>query len=335
MKMKKPKYTDIEPSEGQFLISRARSLFLDAIRENAYEVLEDLSRIRFFPPSVNCVKSVVLRDWASRWNLNADWILKIACETNLFWQKFPFSVEDSFEFLVSDIWERRDELTIPIEVIEMLEALRKTENSKIRFAWSSVLSTQFIKANIPYKIERNLYWSFSFVSWKVDLEKIRCIQPPVGLPHWDADTEPRAFYLEQAKKNIEEELKEGLFSDISQDSKFSVKEAKLKVAQKYCDDILDAYLDLKDSNKMSLWEPIQKKANLKRNAVWAVKFQVCGDDYSEIAIEEEIEHTTVSRAVKDFLGLIGLKERQNPPGRRKGQTLKKIREKRFERSHKN
>ena len=120
------------------------------------------------------------------------------------------------------------------------------------------------------------------------------------------------------KRNEYKEIENNIFSDLPNNLKFKIKQAKLEKIQKYCNEVVTAYLDLKDEDENNLWIKSKEKINLKRNAVWAVKFQVADKDFSEIAGDENLVHTTVSREVKKFLELIGLEKREAKRGRREG-----------------
>lgn len=255
-------HTDIEPADRRFAVNQAKSHFLEAICQNSPEVLEHLSSIKFISPSALCVKSVVLRNWAERWNLNTEWILETACQTIQTYQLFPQN-----------------------------EAL---------------------------------IWFPPSFGWKVSLNDLAQVTPPIGLPVWEADSTPRAYYIEKAEVIINEKIEEGFFSDLPAYFKPEIRREKLEVVKTYCDTVLNAYLDLKDSEGNPLWIATKEKANLKRNAGWAVKFQVLEMGFSEIAENETIKRPTIQKEIESFLKIIDLERRETPLGRTKGKKDDKL-----------
>lgn len=311
--------TDIEPVDQRFTVSHARSLFLEAIRTDAPEVLESLSKIGLPEPFALCAKSRVLAAWANQWHINADWVLEAACETLLGFKAFPHYLEDSVEFSVNDIWRKRDELSLPQELLEVLEVKQRRKGAKLRLPESSLLLEKFRQARISdRKIARELFWNPVSVGWQVAVQDLKLPATPKGLRRWEADSEPRKFYLEEAESIIAKAIESSIFADLPANIKFGVKQAKLEQVEKYCDEVVRKYRDLKDEQGNRLWVETREKANLKRNAQWAVKFQVLGQDFSEIARDENVFDTTVSRGVENFLKLVRITTRKPLRGRRRG-----------------
>lgn len=237
-------HTDIEPLDRSFAVNHARTLFLNAIRANAPNILSDLI-------TVNCEKS--LNDWLMKYNLKSDWILDAASES----LKLPNG--EIIWFPLSSSYEIPDDSTLP--------------------------------------------------------------PPPIGLPAWKADSEPRAVYLSDVETLINNELKHGIFADLPQYQKSKIKDSKLEIVKKYCDAIVKAYLKLKDSRGNALWTATNEKLNLKRSALWTVKFQVLNQGFSEIANTkgETIKRPTIEKEIEAFLKLIGLNKRYTSSGRPRAQ----------------
>lgn len=320
---KKVEETDIEPIDRRFTVSRAQSLFLEAIKQTAPEVLDNLAEISKPEFSSRLAVMKALERWANSWNINTSWILKIAYDTFLGFKELPIYLEDSFEFIMIDIWEKRD--VLPEKIIEDLNIhpykfqTKDGEKSPIiRLAESSFLIEKFLQEKIPFeKVKREIFWSFVSIGWDIpDISKL--VKKPKGFEVWQADIEPRKFYLEKAGSLIEKEIESSIFFELPKPLKSKIKQAKLEKIQEYCNEVVNAYLDLQDENKKFLWKKVESKISLKRNAVWAVKFLVLKQDFSKIAFDENVVHTTVSREVKSFLELVGFAETKTKRGRRQG-----------------
>jgi hypothetical protein len=68
---KKVEETDIEPIDQRFTVSRAQSLFLEAIKQTAPKVLDSLADISKAEFSSNLALEKALEKWANKWNINA------------------------------------------------------------------------------------------------------------------------------------------------------------------------------------------------------------------------------------------------------------------------
>lgn len=315
--------TDIEPVDSQFSTQHARILFLEAIRENAYEVLENLLEISSKAASIDSIDLDSLKNWAKVYNLdkvydlNDDWILETAINTIYSWQHLPIYTKNSVEFSVADILRKRENLSNLEEFINGLE-INRAEDSTVTFEESSEIAKQLIQVGLRGKINSQpLNWFLPFIR-KFDLYDLHYIEPPNGLSVWMADREPRSSYIEWVEKRIHKELQEGFFPNLPFKLKLRLKAIKLEAAEKYCNAVLKEYLKLKDSYKTPLWVETKKKVNLRRNSVWAVKFQVLNQDFSEIARSESIKRPTIQKEIESFLETIKLHKKTTYRGRRKG-----------------
>jgi hypothetical protein len=217
----------------------------------------------------------------------------------------------------------------------VLRDLTKVESERMLNDWAAkyhlkadwILDTARETLNVHRVFPNNeIFWFPLVAGWRIP-DDSHLPTPPKALRAWNAESEPRAVYLSDVTALINNELKHGFFADLPQHQKSKIKDSKLKIVKKYCDAVVKAYLDLKDSDGKPLWTATNEKPELKRNALWTVKFQVREKDYPDIYKVA----STVMRPVNDFLDLIGLEKRDTSNGRRKGETSKKIKEKRFQR----
>lgn len=153
--------------------------------------------------------------------------------------------------------------------------------------------------------------------------------PPDALPKYEPLFERRELYLEAIKSMAKKEIENSQIliagsANRRRDLIMSIYEK----AEKYCDSVEDYFLGLKKKQKNgtgdeAIFRRVPDAKNLSRNLEWTVRFQVLGESFSEIAKKEEVDMSTVQRAVEGILKRIGLKKHnKSGPGRPRGSKNK-------------
>jgi hypothetical protein len=166
-----------------------------------------------------------------------------------------------------------------------------------------------------------LYWMFSSTGWmRLSDVEFEDITPPFGLRAWTPDTEFRVHYERYAKEEIEEHInKDPYLSNLKASLKIDIVDADMAEVASYCDKVLEVYLSKEDSMGKPTWKLAEKRDDLPRNLRWTIRFQVLGESFSKIALEENKAVSTIKRAVEDALELLDLPKREDAkPGRRRG-----------------
>lgn len=126
------------------------------------------------------------------------------------------------------------------------------------------------------------------------------IPPPIGFPSYAPGAQSRGDYLEQCKVILETELNRPLLVVARTKEKRAFRDSIMEKVEQYCEEVENWF------KKNQGWLSAKMKNNLDRNLGWAVKVQIIGITASQISEEEEMDISTVTRAVEDILSLIEL-----------------------------
>lgn len=144
-------------------------------------------------------------------------------------------------------------------------------------------------------------------------QNLKTLEPPFGLPEWEAQYKERKIYLEEAKNFITEELNKIEFFKENQKRLGLTVRQIFNEAEIYCDKVEKHF-------RSNGWKKVTVKKEFEKHLEWAIRFQVKEESYSSIAREYGVYASSVKKEVEEILGIIGLKRRGLKRGRKKGQT---------------
>lgn len=277
-------FGEVEPVDKRNSIASARVDFLMRIREKAPEVLSDLAYIPYQMYIASPVSPVEL------WPLNERKVRLYALSGR--------NINGLYIALLA--WAHRWNLY----------ADWCLENA----CWTLHLWGE------SSKCLENYDWNLKGAGWiKLGDEALAHLTVPSGLPKWDAEYQFRFSYINGVKKRLKQHIEQDSFlSSLSSKLKRDIIDAKMAEVETYCDRVLEVYDSQVDSLGRPIWKRAESKADLLRNMVWTVKFQVQGKSYSEIANTDKFSPSTVKREVESTLDLIGLSRR---PDVKRGRKL--------------
>jgi hypothetical protein len=239
--------------------------------------------------------------------------------------KFLICIENEAPQVLNDLWDSFSNsfLNISHEGTLISELTQWTHKWNLNASWVIEVAQNTLSAWTAFsehiKNHSTSYKKWSPVGSSRQVNPIVNLQPLCGLIPWEAETVTRERYIGYVKQTIRQRIrKDSLFSHLSPKTKMAVVEELIKKFDNYCDQVLDAYLCQVDERGCQLWKLTNTKADFARNIDWAVNFQVLGESFNQIAMANEVEASTVKRAVEDTLRLIGLQKREARRGRPKG-----------------
>lgn len=145
-------------------------------------------------------------------------------------------------------------------------------------------------------------------------------EPPEGFPTYVAYMMSRDDYLEWVQSTALQAISDNSLLKCAPHIKAKAfAESIVRKAMPYCRTVEAVYVE-------SGWKRCRRneKKNLKQHMEWAVKFQVSGKTFNELAEEANVEQPTVSRAVRDILSILPLAKRPDSrPGRIRGRKNKR------------
>lgn len=303
---------DIDLRDGMLLQAHARRLFLKAIRAEAYQVLEHLFDL---PVDENTPDKELIKNvdrFLRKYYLQADFLRQAAFQALMVWRRSKLTDKFIAEFKSSDLAKSGMDFGFELIFNEFADPI-------VSVSPSSFLAKELFDRGIPHSFRESLSWLPENVAWEIPIDVYE-MQPPVGFPPWAADRESYRDYICRVREKINVEISADRFPYLQPQAKSRYRDAKLKFARSYCDDVLRRYLNVTDSDGNPVWRRTATKKQLTRDASWAVKYQILGEDYSSI----QFESGTVKKAVDRFLLLIELPARKSPRGRRSGQTKAEI-----------
>ena len=143
---------------------------------------------------------------------------------------------------------------------------------------------------------------------------------PAGLKEYVPHCMFKEDYLENvrlsAKRAFQEAIRANSLLSLGKPNKAGhFIDSVLDAAEEYCREVEERYVACNWSRCLQ-----NERRNLAEHLGWLVRFQVCGHSFNQIAESENIEQSSVSRAVRELLDDLPLDKRPNSgPGRRLGQ----------------
>jgi len=130
-------------------------------------------------------------------------------------------------------------------------------------------------------------------------------KPPLGLPKYDPITIQHKQYLDWIRKQALDVIQEHpILRHGAKPKQNALADSVQAAAEDYCREVNEVYQrsQFKRTND-------DQKRNLARHLEWTVRVQVKGDRVSEVADSALVEASSVSRAVDEILGLVGIRKR--------------------------
>jgi hypothetical protein len=130
-------------------------------------------------------------------------------------------------------------------------------------------------------------------------------KPPEGLPVYDPITTRHRQYLDSVRKQALDAIQEHpILRHSAKPKQNALADSVQAAAEDYCRKVNEVY----ERSQFKRTSEDQKR-NLDRHLEWTVRVQVKGDSVTEVADSALVEASSVSRAVDEILGLVGIQKR--------------------------
>ena len=130
-------------------------------------------------------------------------------------------------------------------------------------------------------------------------------KPPDGLPKYDPITIQQKQYLDWIRKQALDAIREHpILRHGAKPKQNALADSVRAAAEDYCREVNDVY----EGSQLKRTSDDQKR-NFERHLEWTVRVQVKGDRVSKVADSASVEASSVSRAVDEILGLVGIQKR--------------------------
>jgi hypothetical protein len=130
-------------------------------------------------------------------------------------------------------------------------------------------------------------------------------KPPEGLPRYDPITTRHKQYLDWVRKLALEAIQEDpILRHGTKPKQNALADSVQVAAEDYSREVNEVY----ERSRFKRTSDDQKR-NLDRHLEWTVRVQVNGDSVTEVADSALVKGSSVSRAVDEILGLVGIQKR--------------------------